>query len=95
MYEEKNEMSVKDLVSLGATRFCGPNSRKEGYAVFKPSTLKNEDDWPTLVFECGLSESLRRLRIDAAWWLKNSGGNVNIVVVISIKEAETQIQIEK
>src|SRR5437764_8141362 len=52
-------MSEDSISCLGATRFNGPTrSSKEGDSVYKPTTLKNEDDWPTLVIESGLSESL-------------------------------------
>ena len=57
--------------------------------------LRVAKDWPTLVFEAGISESLRRLRMDAAWWLMNSKGDVNIVIVISLHRAQATIQIEK
>ena len=50
-------MSDDDIVTLGAARFNVPTrSSKEGDSDFKPSTLKNEGDWPTLVIESGVSE---------------------------------------
>lgn len=50
-----------------------------------PSAAIIKNDWPTLVFESGLSEGLARLRVDARWWLVNSRSDVNIVIIISIK----------
>ena len=47
------------------------------------------------LFESGLSESFIRLRHDAQWWLTNSGGDVKIVVIISITPAEKRLRVEK
>jgi hypothetical protein len=93
-------VSVNEFFGLGAARFSGPNSSKEGDSSFKPSSRTNEDDWPTIVFESelsesGLSESLRRLRSDARWWLNNSQGDVKIVILISVKPAQRKIDFEK
>ena len=86
---------------VGAQRFEGPTSSKEGDTAYKPLPARRRDeDWPTIVFESGLSESLRRLRVDARWWLENSGGDVKIVVLISLNIARAtrtlqSIRIEK
>jgi hypothetical protein len=50
---------------------------------------------PTIVFESGFSESLSHLRFDAGWWLKQSGGEVKIVIIISIVRAESMLLIEQ
>ena len=87
--------------SVGAQRFEGPTSSKEADTAYKPLPARRRDeDWPTIVFESGLSESLRRLRVDARWWLENSGGDVKIVVLISLNIARAtrtlqSIRIEK
>ena len=39
-------------------------------------------EWPFLVIEAGLSDSMPRLQADAAWWLANSGGQVKLVLLI-------------
>jgi len=52
-----------------------------------------ETDWPTIVFESGLSEPLR-LRNDAAWWLVDSG-EVKIVIIISITPAQKRLRVGK
>jgi len=66
---------------------------KEGDKTYKPySTRPNPTDWPTLVFESGLSERLSRLRIDACLWLHR---DVKIVIVISIQLAQKSLLIEK
>jgi len=84
------------LYSLGATRFEGHNSSKEPDSAYKPLPMRSrESDWPTIGFESGLSESLGRLRIDAEWWLIESGGQVKIAVLISIRPAPRALCIEK
>ncbi|OCL00245.1 uncharacterized protein K441DRAFT_97134 [Cenococcum geophilum 1.58] len=83
------------LYALGGTTFHGHNSSKEADSAYKPISRTQETDWPTIVFESGLSESLTRLRHDAQWWLTNSGGDVNIVVVISITPAVKRLRFEK
>ncbi|KIX01099.1 uncharacterized protein Z518_10165 [Rhinocladiella mackenziei CBS 650.93] len=81
---------------VGATRIHGRRSSKEADSAFKPYSFRpNEADWPTIVFEAGLSESLRRLRLDAKWWLTGSRGDVKTVIVISIKPAQSILHIEK
>lgn len=53
-------------------------------------------DWPTMVFESGLSELLNRLRTDAGWWLIESGDQDKILLLISLKPAlSVVIHIEK
>jgi fermentation-respiration switch protein FrsA (DUF1100 family) len=47
------------------------STSKELDASFKPS-YRGKHGWPSLVIEAGLSESLVKLRRDAAWWLTNS-----------------------
>jgi hypothetical protein len=86
----------REIICTGAGRKEGTSSSKEGDSTFKPSAFREKDtDWPAIVFEAGLSESLGRLRTDAAWWLMNSNGDVNIVLVISLQRAQSRIQIER
>ncbi|KAJ5123223.1 hypothetical protein N7448_009320 [Penicillium atrosanguineum] len=49
--------------------------------------------WPTFVIETGVSESLPRLREDAQWWFNNSGGEVRMVLVISIKQTKVEFEL--
>jgi hypothetical protein len=88
-------ISYLELRPMGGTRYPGNTSSKEGDSSYKPSSRRNKYDWPTIVIESGLSESLQRLRSDARWWLENSRGDVKIVVLISVKPADKTLQIEK
>lgn len=86
------------LIPCGATRYRdrSNSSFKEGDSGHKPRAFRpSPSDWPTIVFESGFSESLPRLRVDAAWWLMESGGQVKIVVIISVQLAQGRIVIEK
>ncbi|KAF2194373.1 hypothetical protein K469DRAFT_651654 [Zopfia rhizophila CBS 207.26] len=85
----------RSLVPLGGSKFSGPNSSKEGDSAYKPPSRNRKADWPTIVFESGLSETLTRLRHDARWWLTNSRGDVKIVIIISITPAQTMLRVEK
>ena len=88
-------ISHRELRPMGGTRYPGHTSSKEGDSCYKPSSRKKEANWPTIVIESGLSESLQRLRYDARWWLENSDGKVKIVVIILIKLADKRLQVEK
>ena len=83
------------IYALGGTTFRGRNSSKEADSAFKPISRTQKTDWPTIVFESGLSKSLPRLRLDAQWWLTNSRGDVNIIVIISITPAVKRLRFEK
>jgi hypothetical protein len=85
-----------EFCGLGATLFKVRNSSKEGDSTYKPlSARPRETDWPTIVFECGYSESLNHLRCVVRWWLTKSRGDVKIVIIISIKSNQSTLQIEK
>jgi hypothetical protein len=74
-----------DFINIGATKFQVRRASKEGDTAFKPLSMRpREADWPTIVIEAGWSESLRKLRLDAGFWLEDSGGDVKIVLLISI-----------
>jgi hypothetical protein len=89
-------LPVRDFWPVGAGRLRGRSVSKEGDMAWKPAPLRpNKGDFPTLVIEAGVSESLRKLRADARWWLSNSGGKVNIVLVMVLKEGPREIQIER
>jgi len=80
---------------VGAGKYSGPRSSKEDDTAYKPLTRGHRTDWPTIVFESGLSGSLPHLRQDAHWWLSNSGGDVKIVILISIRLPQKMLLVEK
>ncbi|OOF95831.1 hypothetical protein ASPCADRAFT_405533 [Aspergillus carbonarius ITEM 5010] len=86
-----------EYLALGATIYVGPTaSKKESDAAWINPTLRpKHDDWPFLVMEVGVSESLSRLRQDVAWWISNSRGQVRIVLLIQVTRSSKRIVLEK
>jgi hypothetical protein len=82
--------------SVGATTYHTDESSKEADSAYRPRSFRpNKTDWPSIVFESGVSELLSQLRFDAGWWLRKSGGDVKIVIIISVERAPQTLQIEK
>jgi hypothetical protein len=89
-------ITPEEFFGLGSTRYRGRSCSKEPDAAFRTGTIRTRPgDWPTLVIECGWSESLRKLRCDARWWLSNSGGEVKTVLLLSIGRRARTMIIEK
>lgn len=74
------------IVKVGAARFhCCPGKRnKEGDHGMRCSTRFGRGiEWPNLMIEVGgYSEPLSQLRINAEWWLVNSGVLTRMVIII-------------
>ncbi|PWW77597.1 hypothetical protein C7212DRAFT_179794 [Tuber magnatum] len=84
------------LHDMRAAAYQGVRSKKEADTALKPSTSRpRRTGWPTVVFECGILESQRRLRADARWWLENSARAVNTVLLISVSEPGRNIHLEQ
>lgn len=86
-----------ECVALGATLYQGPSgSWKEGdssYINLNQRLRPSAGGWPCVVIQT--SGSLPRPRADASWWVENSRGQVNIVLIVCIQPAIRRIQIEK
>ncbi|KAI2625031.1 hypothetical protein GGR54DRAFT_654697 [Hypoxylon sp. NC1633] len=52
-------------------------------------------DWPTLVIEAGVSESLNQLHAGMRWWFAASNHDVKIVVLTKFNQQQSKIIIEK
>ncbi|KAJ5237539.1 hypothetical protein N7489_007630 [Penicillium chrysogenum] len=48
----------------------------------------------TVMLEVGVLELYRKLRADAEWWLKNSRGDVKLVIIVSISRETPDIKFE-
>jgi len=95
LYLKTSEMGLKwGLDPMGRTTFEGILGQKEADSTFEPSVRQTASHWPTVVFECGLAESIERLRVDCRWWLENST-EVNIVLLFSFSRADKGIHIEQ
>ncbi|KAH8429186.1 uncharacterized protein LDX57_006855 [Aspergillus melleus] len=90
-------LGLMDFAGQGATKYVGQQkSTNEGDASFINLRQRpNKDDWPHLVIEAGLPQSLPRLQSAARWWLEHSGGKVDLVVLLSIKPTEKEVTISK
>jgi hypothetical protein len=86
----------REFCCLGATKFQVRRASKEGDSTFKPLSIRPRmADWPTIVIQAGWSESLRKLQVDAGFWLEDSGEEVKIVLLFSISRRARTIIIEK
>lgn len=74
----------RTLCSLTTARVEGNICSKEPDGSWIPEQLPpgRNDRWPTIVLEVGVSESKKKLRADAAWWLASSQGQVHVVIII-------------
>jgi len=98
MFNEKVvEMGLGNgLAELDCVAFEGRVSSKEADCTWTPHPRYcDPSDWPTVVIECGISKSIERLEMEAGWWLDNSGGEVKIVLVISISQADRKISLDQ
>ncbi|KAI5796230.1 hypothetical protein DFH27DRAFT_109369 [Peziza echinospora] len=87
--------SPQSIYVLNSARFIVPGVRsKEGDGALRPSSRLG-DSFPSLVLEVGYSESLSALRIDAQWWLLNSGGQTKLVLILRLKRDPFSLRIEK
>jgi len=83
------------LADIGGATYQGTSGGKEADTAFQPRFTRNhETDWPTIVLEGGVSQSAPRLRADARWWLEQSMGQVNVVLLFSVSKLARTIHIE-
>jgi hypothetical protein len=84
------------ICDMGTTRFTIPGLRsKEGDVAFVPATRRQLGDWPSMVLEVGVSESLGDLRSEATFWLCGSQGQTRIVILIAVDIVTRTITIER
>ena len=84
---------------LGARRYKGrdedEDSWREGDASGVPKDPTVMYNWPTLVIECGYSQSLPSLRNAMQWWFAESGREVQIVLLIKLYPSTRTMLVEK
>ncbi|KAJ5200935.1 hypothetical protein N7449_005738 [Penicillium cf. viridicatum] len=89
-----HEMGLLSSIDpTGSARVRGGSCSKEpdGSWVPWPHLLGRDKKWPTVVIEIGVSKPFQKLRADAAWWLANSMGQVNLVLIVSINQTFPEI----
>jgi hypothetical protein len=80
---------------LSTARVQGHFCAKEPDNQFRPTDLLNTTDlWPTVVLEVGVSESQKKLRADANWWLANGEGKVKLVITIAVNTSVPELIFE-
>ncbi|KAJ6125327.1 hypothetical protein N7471_012644 [Penicillium samsonianum] len=81
---------------LGSKTIQGVFCRKEANAAYGPAqpVPGRNPKWPTVVVEVGVSESYRKLRADAEWWLTNSRGDVKLVIIVFVSRKTPNIKFE-
>ncbi|CAG8023074.1 unnamed protein product [Penicillium nalgiovense] len=95
-YEITNMGLRQSIRPLGSKTIQGVFCRKqadEAYGLRQPVPGRNPE-WPTVVVEIGVSESYRKLWADAEWWLTNSRGDVNLVIIVSVSRKTPNIKFE-
>ena len=81
---------------MRTTTYRGIGNRKQPDCAFQPRSPRPDlADWPTLVVECGVSQSLPDLRRDSNWWFTNSAAQVKTVLLFSLSEKKRKIHIEQ
>jgi hypothetical protein len=86
---------VRALCPMGATRFNGATSQKEADMALVPRNRNRCQDWPLIVIEVGVAESLSALKSDAHFWIANSGGLTRVVILIAIDVGQRMIMMER
>jgi len=83
------------LLPEGSIKYIGSTGTKEADRAHRPVSSHHRTDWPTVVYECGFSQSLARLVVDAHWWLETTGGEVKIAIIITIDSPARKLHLEK
>ncbi|GIC89078.1 uncharacterized protein Aud_005480 [Aspergillus udagawae] len=90
---------TSEFASGGTTTrlLCAKSKGKQpdGCLFPKARIQRDREAWPTLVIEAGVAASLPRLREEARWWLRNSQGEVRIVLVLGIHRPRRTLIMEK
>jgi len=58
--------------------------KKDHIRVNEELISRDYNQWPTLVVECGFSQTIGSLRGDTSWGLDSSGGKVKILLFINM-----------
>jgi len=85
----------QSVQEFAATRLQIPRVRsKEGDESLGPATRVGWHAWPSVMIELGYSGGLDFLRLDAKWWLINSGGKTRFVIIVQIMTNPLGLRIE-
>lgn len=90
---EFDSSARKGLRMFGQATYKGPDRSKEADLTFVPKELpaNRSTKWPSFVVEVGWSESERKLKNDAKWWLTRTLGDVKRVLTIKVNQKDERI----
>ncbi|GLB09328.1 hypothetical protein AtubIFM57258_005246 [Aspergillus tubingensis] len=90
-------LDIEERPGLWPSMHVGPTgSVKEADDSWShPLVEPRNKDWPRIVIESAVAESMPRLRQGASWWINNSNGQVQIVILISVHKDSKRIVFEK
>ena len=86
---------------LRSAGFKGARRMQEGNKAYKPSMWTREDDWPSIVFEVDVCETMAQLQTtawlqqDAQFWLDFFRGETRIVIIICVNQNARSMEIQK
>ncbi|KAI5305501.1 Chitin synthase, class 7 [Ascosphaera pollenicola] len=82
---------VKEGAALhrGSVRGKQPDS---SWKLLPPNYVETRERWPRIVLEVGLSESKKKLKEDARFWLDNSDGTVKLMLTLDISEDSVTLE---
>lgn len=83
------------FIPMKSGRVKGSRRSKEPDNGYKPFDRTRESDYPSVVFEIGVSESLRNLQLDAKHWIEDSQGKTRVVIIAAVNSDEESILIER
>jgi hypothetical protein len=89
------DIAATTLRAQGHPRGDGGNGGEADSAGGPYPQRAFDGDWPTLVVEAGVSETLPELRRDMRWWFSTSNHQVKIVLLAKFEHTETKIILEK
>ena len=69
--------------------------KKELDVALVPKNRNHEMDWPSIVIEVGVSESLVALKNDVHFWILHSGGLTHVAMLITVDIQFKMITIER
>ncbi|OJZ92202.1 hypothetical protein ASPFODRAFT_55821 [Aspergillus luchuensis CBS 106.47] len=90
-------LDIEERPGLWPSMHVGPTgSVKEADDSWShPLVEPRNKDWPRIVIESAVAASMPRLRQGASWWINNSNGQVQIVILISVHKNSKRIVFEK
>lgn len=85
-----------DWRQIGTTTFNpADGSSGQGDSGGSPIAGRRGSDWPTLVIEAGVSQTLSSLQAQMRWWFSVSGHEVKVVILIKMHVAQETLHLEE